>query len=175
MAHKTLINGTAYEISGGKTLVDGTGYEISKGATLVDGAAYEIPFGAQSGITIRLGGTVSGSEDFAHICFNAHEDGAFLCITSDGKVRFESPAGYLLETITDTAFFALPIGSNIDCYVKSGGIFADARIRVNNAIVAQKRNGAARYEYSTVGRAIIYLVVTQTVSGAVGTIEIIEE
>ena len=45
MAHKTLIGGTAYEISGGKTLVDGTAYSIKNGKTLIDGTAYEIGFG----------------------------------------------------------------------------------------------------------------------------------
>ena len=44
MAHKTLIGGTAYEISGGRTLVNGTGYSIDKGKTLVGGTAYEIGF-----------------------------------------------------------------------------------------------------------------------------------
>jgi len=44
MAHKTLVGGTAYEVSGGKTLVDGTGYEIAKGRTLVGGTGYDIPF-----------------------------------------------------------------------------------------------------------------------------------
>lgn len=44
MAHKTLIGGTAYEISGGKTLVGGTAYSIDKGKTLVGGTAYEIGF-----------------------------------------------------------------------------------------------------------------------------------
>lgn len=44
MAHKTLIGGTAYEISGGKTLVNGTAYSIDKGKTLVDGTAYEVGF-----------------------------------------------------------------------------------------------------------------------------------
>jgi hypothetical protein len=45
MAHKTLIGGTAYEISGGKTLVDGTTYNINGGKTLVGGTAYKIEFG----------------------------------------------------------------------------------------------------------------------------------
>jgi hypothetical protein len=45
LAHKTLINGTAYEISGGRTLVNGTGYSIDKGKTLVGGTAYEVGFG----------------------------------------------------------------------------------------------------------------------------------
>lgn len=44
MAHKTLINGTAYEISGGKTLVGGTAYGIKNGKTLVGGTAYEVGF-----------------------------------------------------------------------------------------------------------------------------------
>lgn len=45
MAHKTLIGGTSYEISGGKTLVDGTAYSISGGKTLVGGTAYKIGLG----------------------------------------------------------------------------------------------------------------------------------
>lgn len=44
MAHKTLIGGTAYEISGGKTLVNSTSYEIDKGKTLVGGTSYDIDF-----------------------------------------------------------------------------------------------------------------------------------
>lgn len=44
MAHKTLIGGTAYEISGGKPLVNGTAYSIDKGKALVDGTAYEVGF-----------------------------------------------------------------------------------------------------------------------------------
>lgn len=44
MAHKTLIGGTAYEISGGKTLVGGTSYSIDKGKTMVDGTVHNIDF-----------------------------------------------------------------------------------------------------------------------------------
>lgn len=44
MSHKTMIDGVAYEISGGKTLVDGTAYSIKSGKTLVDGTAYEVGF-----------------------------------------------------------------------------------------------------------------------------------
>ena len=42
MAHKTLIDGTAYEVSGGKTLIGGTAYNIKAGRTLVDGTGYDI-------------------------------------------------------------------------------------------------------------------------------------
>lgn len=44
MAHKTLIDGTAYEISGGKTLISGTVYDITGGKTLIEGTTYEIGF-----------------------------------------------------------------------------------------------------------------------------------
>ena len=50
MAHKTLINGTAYDISGGRELVNGTGYAKKKGRVLVNGTGYDIPF--SSGIPI---------------------------------------------------------------------------------------------------------------------------
>ena len=42
--HKTLINGTAYEVKGGKCLVNGTVYNILKGRTLIDGTGYDITF-----------------------------------------------------------------------------------------------------------------------------------
>lgn len=45
MAHKTLIGGTAYGVTGGKTLVGGTGYSIKGGKTLIDGTVYSVSFG----------------------------------------------------------------------------------------------------------------------------------
>lgn len=44
MAHKTLVNYTAYEISGGKTLVEGTSYSVKNGKVLVGGTEYDISF-----------------------------------------------------------------------------------------------------------------------------------
>ena len=44
MAHKALIGGAAYEISGGKTLVNGAVYEKDYGKTLVGGTVYDVPF-----------------------------------------------------------------------------------------------------------------------------------
>ena len=44
MAHKSLIGGTSYNISGGKSLISGTSYNISKGRTLIDGTGYDIQF-----------------------------------------------------------------------------------------------------------------------------------
>ena len=52
MAHKTLINGTAYEITGGKTLIDGTAYSIAGGKTLIGGTGYDISFGKWLSISV---------------------------------------------------------------------------------------------------------------------------
>ena len=54
MAHKTLVNGTAYEVKGGKCLVNGTVYSIKKGRTLIGGTGYDITF--QSVVTIPVKG-----------------------------------------------------------------------------------------------------------------------
>lgn len=42
--HKTLVNGTAYTVKGGKCMVGGTVYNILKGRTLIDGTGYDITF-----------------------------------------------------------------------------------------------------------------------------------
>lgn len=43
MAHKTLIDGTAYEIKGGRDLIGGTGYSKKNGKVPIDGTVYDIP------------------------------------------------------------------------------------------------------------------------------------
>lgn len=45
MAHKAMIDGKVYEVSGGKTMVGGKVYSIANGKTMVGGKAYEIAFG----------------------------------------------------------------------------------------------------------------------------------
>lgn len=42
--HKALVNGTAYEVTGGKCLVNGTVYSVKKGRTLIGGTGYDIKF-----------------------------------------------------------------------------------------------------------------------------------
>lgn len=42
--HRTLINGTAYTVKGGKCMVNGTVYNIKKGRTLIGGTGYDITF-----------------------------------------------------------------------------------------------------------------------------------
>ena len=50
MAHKPLVNGTAYEVKGGKCLVNGTSYDIKKGRTLINGTGEDIVFSSVSPI-----------------------------------------------------------------------------------------------------------------------------
>lgn len=42
--HKTLIDGTGYEIKSGRVMIAGTGYDIKKGRTLIGGTGYDISF-----------------------------------------------------------------------------------------------------------------------------------
>lgn len=44
MAHKTLIGGTDYDVTGGKARVNGTAYEITGGKALVGGTGYDVSF-----------------------------------------------------------------------------------------------------------------------------------
>lgn len=44
MAHKTKIDGTAYNVVGGTTLINGTGYNIAQGNTVIDGTGFIVPF-----------------------------------------------------------------------------------------------------------------------------------
>lgn len=73
MSHKTMIDGVAYEISGGKTLVDGTAYSIKNGKTLVDGTVYEVGFATNVSVIIippKMGvitGTRSNNADYASV------------------------------------------------------------------------------------------------------------
>lgn len=52
MAHKTLIEGTAYNIKGGRDLIGGTGYSKKNGKVLIDGTVHAIEFVKKLRITI---------------------------------------------------------------------------------------------------------------------------
>ena len=80
MAHKTLISGTAYSVSGGREMIGGTGYAKKKGRVLVNGTGYDIPF--SSGIplsTVALGDILmlneNGSPVPFYVCKHDYESG----------------------------------------------------------------------------------------------------
>lgn len=65
MAHRTKINGTAYEIKGGRTKVGGTGYDVKKGRTKVGGTGYDIEFSSpMMTITMVIPATGAGNALF---------------------------------------------------------------------------------------------------------------
>lgn len=59
--HKTLVNGTVYEVKGGKCLVNGTVYNILKGRTLIDGTGYDINFEPDVSLTWYFNETIDVS------------------------------------------------------------------------------------------------------------------
>lgn len=68
MAHKTLVNGTAYDVKGGKALVNGTGYDVKNGKTLVNGTGYTIKFGTPIS-ELAIGSTIYMNVDGNRVPF----------------------------------------------------------------------------------------------------------
>ena len=110
MAHKVCIDGTAYEIDGGKAMVNGTVYEIDHGTTLVDGTAYEVGFAEMATVTI------TGS---------AHDNWAYVVI--DG-VKYYSGMVTL----------SVPVGTVISCYADTDSKDVDSGIYLNGVYKAYR-------------------------------------
>lgn len=81
--HKTLVNGTAYEIKGGKCLVNGTVYNILKGRTLIGGTGYDINFEPDVSLTWYFNQTLSIPVSATSTTFStrAHYEGGSKTIT----------------------------------------------------------------------------------------------
>lgn len=76
MSHKTRVNGTLYDVTGGKCLIGGTGYDIKKGKTLVGGTGYDIAFGSKTWVINKDNFTFNLSEKY--INFTAGTGKAFI-------------------------------------------------------------------------------------------------
>lgn len=126
MAHKTLIGGTAYEISGGKALVGGTAYEIDKGKTLVGGTAYEVGFDdgmREVGITVAMANT------------------QYASVTIDGVVYG--------GTMTPLLSIRVPVGTAAIC--KAKGSYSQAQSSINlNGTAIKSGTGTAECTYNYV-------------------------
>lgn len=68
MAHKTLISGTAYSVTGGRELIGGTGYGCKAGKTLINGTAFEVRFAEL--VTINISKDSSTGDSSAYIIHN---------------------------------------------------------------------------------------------------------
>lgn len=128
MAHKALIGGTAYEISGGKALVGGTAYSIDKGKTLVGGTAYEVGFGPPM-VTITITGSGNGVAD----------------IVING------------EWYNESATIEVPVGTIVQCYtsVESASDSGLAYLSINGVKTYHNTCDGMYPEYVVVGNATI--------------------
>ena len=81
--HKTLVNGTAYDVKGGKCLVNGTVYNILKGRTLIGGTGYDINFEPDVSLTWYFNQTLSIPVSTTSTTFStrAHYEGGSKTIT----------------------------------------------------------------------------------------------
>lgn len=114
MAHKTLINGTSYNTSGGKTLINGTAYNLKNGKTLVGGTVYGIEFGAKE----------TGEIDLASLAPGVYQTGSNFSVLvkswdallADGDIRVNSAGEhyvYYYYDEDDCEVFTIPGGDLI--------------------------------------------------------------
>lgn len=89
MAHKTLVNGTSYDITGGKTLVSGTAYSIAGGKTLVGGTGYDISFKPPE-LVVFDGGT---ADDYDNITFSTYYEYAYAGGSSNNWGNYSQGKG----------------------------------------------------------------------------------
>ena len=138
MAHKTKIDGTSYDISGGKCNIDGVKYNINKGKTLIDGTGYDINFLGPTKITVKGDGTSwsgpSGvKETYSQIIINNT-----LNINSARIEEFNSGENVEIELIVSE--FGLSAGR---AYIEINGEEA-ARTSSDNKAVSYKINATGK-------------------------------
>lgn len=105
MAHKTMIDGTAYTIKGGRTLVDGTGYAISKGRALVDGTGYDISF--KKWVEKHEAGAVTSSTG---MIISEKSGGKTLYLLKGSGYSFDASTGTFTLTGTSQASVSYRVG-----------------------------------------------------------------
>lgn len=110
MAHKTIVNGTAYEVKGGKCLVNGTAYSIKKGRTLINGTGEDIVFSSVSPILDENDWTTIREVSDAGQGSNYWSIGDRKAVTLNGTV------GHL--TLSNYTTYAFIIGFNHNASVE---------------------------------------------------------
>lgn len=147
MAHKTLIGGTAYKVSGGKILVNGTDYKISKGRTLVGGTGYNITFGIP--VTITGKGTTS--------------QGAQRCGVGIGGTGYYSSASGIEVSPGDIIRLTI---------WRTSGSTKTATITINGSQVQKLSSSGSRYYEWTVPDGISGITIKLAISGDAGQITV---
>lgn len=125
MSHKTMINGTAYEVSGGSALVDGTDFQLGGGKTIVSGTAYDVPFKPATAIlkiTVAADSKMDGLRMIAEI--------------SCGGNDYTNPGEY-----------EVPVGSIVTMKAKGRYSSSDVWIYLNGVKV-KTGTGSASYDFA---------------------------
>ena len=148
MAHKTMIDGKAYEVSGGKTMVDGKVYSIANGKTMAGGKAYEIAFGPGE---IQVTITGKGNAVSAYITIN----------------------GTKYVPNYDTTTVTIPAGTTINLYIRAMGGAYSRTVTVNGEIVHTEKGGL-NYDYKPNGSIVTIKFAAGTTNYDI-TIEITEQ
>lgn len=114
MAHKTLISGTAYSVSGGRELIGGTGYGCKAGKTLIGGTAFDVPFGSKQ-CTIRIAGSSGG---YASVTINGKK------YTGSATVTVEKGTQIAMVAMSDSGTCKITVNG---ATVASGRPFSNAK------------------------------------------------
>lgn len=120
MAHKTLINGAAYEVTGGTTLVDGTKRTIKGGRTLVNGTGYDVPFIKGFTVTLKAGNGEQSGWGYGFTSSDSYKANMHIKYSIDGGVTWvELPEN---KQSTNTVLATLSEVSSIvfKCLVSDG-------------------------------------------------------
>ena len=138
MAHKTLISGTSYSVTGGRELIGGTGYGCKAGKTIIGGTAFDVPFGS-SEYTL----TISGG--------STESNGAYV---EYGGMKHASGTLHI------------PVGGNVDVIVGYYSInLANVTLIGAGTLKELGSSGATkRYEYTPASNATITFSRRQPVS-----------
>lgn len=92
MAHKTLISGTAYSVTGGRDLIGGTGYDCKAGKTLIGGTAFAVKF--SDGLTWYFNSVIDAKYSATYVA-NFVSDGVTFTaiIIKGGKMGYKRQGG----------------------------------------------------------------------------------
>lgn len=106
-AHKTLVNGTAYEVKGGKCLVNGTVYSIKKGRTLINGTGYDINFEPDGSLTWYFNAIIdaTGYPGLTDVAIKFSSNGTIFDAIRFGYTMNATGLAYLNGTTVTTAYF----------------------------------------------------------------------
>lgn len=149
MAHKTLINGTAYAVKDGKTLIDGTAYGIKEGRTRVGATDVTIPFTVPPyTITTEHSSSDSRYTKSATITYN----GTTYTIGPKSAPTIEVTPGDSLTV------FAVAGQSS---YRSNTSVYLG-----NNVVARGSSSAVASYVYTPTGNAKIYGICAQKGSAA---------